>query len=118
MNGEIGTEITIDWANGSSDVLSAADCWRLIFDSNKPWILSANGTIFNNERKGVIPGLLERWYAERQDMQVKKKEATDEDRAFWDKRQLVKKINLNSLYGAILNPGCRFFDKRIGQSTT
>jgi DNA polymerase elongation subunit (family B) len=119
MNGEIGTEITIDWANGTSDVLSAADCWRLIFDSNKPWILSANGTIFNNERKGVIPGLLERWYRERQDMQVKKKEAaTDEDTAFWDKRQLVKKINLNSLYGAILNPGCRFFDKRIGQSTT
>ena len=36
--------------------------------------------------------------------------------AFWDKRQLVKKINLNSLYGAILNLGCRFFDKRIGQS--
>jgi DNA polymerase elongation subunit (family B) len=119
MNGEIGTEITIDWANGTSDVLSAADCWRLIFDSNKPWILSANGTIFNNERKGVIPGLLERWYSERQELQAKKKEAsTDEDKAFWDKRQLVKKINLNSLYGAILNPGCRFFDKRIGQSTT
>ena len=119
MNGEIGTEITIDWVNGSSDILSAADCWRLIFDSNKPWILSSNGTIFNNERKGVIPGLLERWYAERQDMQIKKKDAiTDEDTAFWDKRQLVKKINLNSLYGAILNPGCRFFDKRIGQSTT
>ena len=38
--------------------------------------------------------------------------------SFWDKRQLVKKINLNSLYGAILNPGCRFFDHRIGQSTT
>ena len=119
MNGEIGTEITIDWADGSNDILSAADVWRLIFDSNKPWILSANGTIFSNEHKGVIPGLLERWYAERQDMQVKKKEATtDEDIAFWDKRQLVKKINLNSLYGAILNPGCRFFDKRIGQSTT
>jgi DNA polymerase elongation subunit (family B) len=31
---------------------------------------------------------------------------------------LVKKINLNSLYGAILNPGCRFYDNRIGQSTT
>jgi hypothetical protein len=37
---------------------------------------------------------------------------------YWDKRQLVKKINLNSLYGAILNVGCRFFDNRIGQSTT
>ena len=31
---------------------------------------------------------------------------------------MVKKINLNSLYGAILNPGCRFYDKRLGQSTT
>jgi DNA polymerase elongation subunit (family B) len=52
-------------------------------------------------------------------MQKKLKECTDKDEEeYWDKRQLVKKINLNSLYGAILNPGCRFFDKRIGQSTT
>jgi DNA polymerase elongation subunit (family B) len=119
MNGEAGTEITVDWESGGSDVMSAADIWRLIFDSNKPWMLSANGTIFSYEQKAIVPGLLERWYAERKELQAKKKEATtDEDRAFWDKRQLVKKINLNSLYGAILNPGCRFFDKRIGQSTT
>ena len=120
MNGEVGTEITVDWeADGSSDVLSAADIWRLIFDSNKPWMLSANGTIFSYEQKAIVPGLLERWYAERKELQAKKREAeTPDDVAFWDKRQLVKKINLNSLYGAILNPGCRFFDKRIGQSTT
>jgi DNA polymerase elongation subunit (family B) len=62
---------------------------------------------------------LERWYSERKELQARKKDATDaKEIAFWDKRQLVKKINLNSLYGAILNPGCRFFDKRIGQSTT
>jgi len=119
MNGEVGTEITIDWEAGGSDIMSAADIWRLIFDSNRPWMLSANGTIFSYEQKAVVPGLLERWYAERKELQAKKKEAnTKEDQAFWDKRQLVKKINLNSLYGAILNPGCRFFDKRIGQSTT
>jgi DNA polymerase elongation subunit (family B) len=119
MAGEIGTEITVDWEAGGSDVMSAADVWRMIFDSNQPWMLSANGTIFSYEQKAVVPGLLERWYAERKELQAKKKEATtDEDKAFWDKRQLVKKINLNSLYGAILNPGCRFFDKRIGQSTT
>jgi len=119
MNAEPGTEITVDWEAGGSDVMSAADIWRLIFDSNRPWMLSANGTIFSYEQKAVVPGLLERWYAERKELQAKKKEATsDEDKAFWDKRQLVKKINLNSLYGAILNPGCRFFDKRIGQSTT
>ena len=119
MNGEPGTEITVDWETGGSDIMSAADIWSMIFDSNQPWMLSANGTIFSYEQKAVVPGLLERWYAERKELQAKKKEATtDEDKAFWDKRQLVKKINLNSLYGAILNPGCRFFDKRIGQSTT
>ena len=120
MECQAGTELTIDWEHDkSSDVMSAADVWRMIFDSNQPWMLSANGTIFSYEQKAVVPGLLERWYAERKEMQSKKKAAeTAEDIAFWDKRQLVKKINLNSLYGAILNPGCRFFDKRIGQSTT
>jgi DNA polymerase elongation subunit (family B) len=119
MEQQRGTEITIDWQSGEETVHSAAEIWYMLFDSNQPWILSANGTIFTYEKKGVIPGLLERWYAERKEMQAKKKEAKDaKEIAFWDKRQLVKKINLNSLYGAILNPGCRFFDKRIGQSTT
>jgi len=115
-------EITIDWENGESDSLSAAQVYQLIYDSHQPWMLSANGTIFTTEYDGIIPGLLKRWYAERKEMQAKKVAAQDAgnkiETAFWDKRQLVKKINLNSLYGAILNPGCRFFDKRIGQSTT
>ena len=119
MNSEVGTEIAIDWQDGSESTHSAAEIWKIIFDSNQPWMLSANGTILTYEKKGIIPGLLERWYAERKELQAKKKAATDpKEVAFWDKRQLVKKINLNSLYGAILNPGCRFFDKRIGQSTT
>jgi len=119
MEQQRGTDITIDWENGDETTHSAAEVWYMIFDSNQPWILTANGTIMTYEKKGIIPGLLERWYAERKELQAKKKEATDpKEIAFWDKRQLVKKINLNSLYGAILNPGCRFFDKRIGQSTT
>ena len=119
MRRDIGTEITIDWSNGSSEVFSAAQIYDMIFDNYAPWALSANGTIFNLENQGIIPSLLERWYSERKELQAKKKEAKDaKEIAFWDKRQLVKKINLNSLYGAILNAGCRFFDQRIGQSTT
>ncbi len=122
MNQEIGTEIAIDWEDGSNDVLSAAEVYKLIFDSNQPWMISANGTIFTYEKEGIIPGLLKRWYAERKEMQAKLKESIKAgnkiEEEYWDKRQLVKKINLNSLYGAILNPGCRFFDNRIGQSTT
>ena len=122
MNREVGRELTIDWEGGGSDTLSAAQIYDLIFDSNQPWMISANGTIFTYEVEGVIPGLLKRWYAERKEMQAKLKEAIKAgnkiEEEYWDKRQLVKKINLNSLYGAILNPGCRFFDNRIGQSTT
>jgi DNA polymerase elongation subunit (family B) len=114
--------LTIDWESGGSDVLSGAEIHKVIFDSNQPWMLSSNGTIFTTEFEGVIPGILKRWYSERKDLQKMLKKAKDAGNTaeieYWDKRQLVKKINLNSLYGAILNPGCRFFDKRIGQSTT
>jgi DNA polymerase elongation subunit (family B) len=114
--------INVDWEDGKVDIMSGAEIYKMIFDSNNPMMISANGTIFTSEFEGVIPGLLKRWYSERKDMQSmlkKAKEAKNEaEMEFWDKRQLVKKINLNSLYGAILNPGCRFFDKRIGQSTT
>jgi DNA polymerase elongation subunit (family B) len=120
MESKSGVEITIDWeGDAGSTQHSAEEVWNMIFNSNQPWILSANGTIFSFEKEAIVPSLLKRWYAERKELQAKKKEATDpEEIAFWDKRQLVKKINLNSLYGALLNPGCRFFDKRIGQSTT
>ena len=122
MNKEVGREITIDWEDGGHDTLSAAQAYDLIFESNQPWMLSANGTIFTYEKEGIIPGLLKKWYSERKDMQAKLKDCIKAgnkvEEEYWDKRQLVKKINLNSLYGAILNPGCRFFDNRIGQSTT
>jgi DNA polymerase elongation subunit (family B) len=114
--------LTIDFENGQTEVMSGAEIYKLIFDSNNPWMLSSNGTIFTQEFEGVIPGILKRWYAERKDLQKMLKKAKEAGNKaeieYWDKRQLVKKILLNSLYGAILNPGCRFFDKRIGQSTT
>jgi DNA polymerase elongation subunit (family B) len=111
--------ITVNFATGETFKLTGAEIFTLVFHSDQPWCISANGTIFRHDQQGVIPGLLERWYVERQEMQEKKRNAEDPaDREFWDKRQLVRKINLNSLYGAVLNDGCRFYDKRIGQSTT
>ena len=122
MNQDRANDIIIDWEDGRTDVMSGAQIYELIFESNNPWMISANGTIFTYEKEGIIPGLLKRWYSERKDMQAKLKEAIKAENKieeeYWDKRQLVKKINLNSLYGAILNSGCRFFDNRIGQSTT
>ena len=119
MNQERGTMLTIDYEDGRSVEMSAAEIWKMIFDSHKPYMLSANGTIFTYEKEGVIPGLLTRWYSDRKVMQKKLKESTTKaDIEYWDKRQLVRKILLNSAYGALLNEHCRFYDKRIGQSVT
>ena len=119
MNQERGTMLTLDYEDGRSEEMSAAEIWKLVFDSHRPWMLSANGTIFTYEKEGVVPGLLSRWYSERKETQKKAKEAYGTDMfEYYDKRQLVRKILLNSAYGALLNEHCRFYDKRIGQSVT
>jgi len=111
--------MVLDLEDGNEANVTGADVYNMLFNSKEPWCISANGTIYRTDVQGIIPGLLERWYSERQELQKKKKQATEpEDIAFWDKRQLVRKILLNSTYGAICNPGSRFFDHRIGQSTT
>ena len=119
MNQERGTMLTVDYEDGRSVEMSAAEIWKMVFDSHKPWMLSANGTIFTHEKEGVVPGLLTRWYSERKELQKQAKAAYGTDMyEYYDKRQLVRKILLNSAYGALLNEHCRFYDKRIGQSVT
>lgn len=66
-------DVIIDWENGDSDTISAAQAYTLIFESNQPWMISANGTIFTYEKEGIIPGLLKRWYAERKELQAELK---------------------------------------------
>lgn len=111
--------IYVDLETGDSFEATGAEIYEMIFESGQPWCISANGTIINCEELGVVPGLLARWFSERKELQAKKAQATTSaEKTRWDKRQHVKKINLNSLYGAILNAGCRFYDKRIGMSTT
>jgi DNA polymerase elongation subunit (family B) len=73
MNQERGTILTVDYEDGRSVEMSAAEIWKMVFDSHKPWMLSANGTIFTYEKEGVVPGLLSRWYSDRKSMQKKLK---------------------------------------------
>lgn len=115
--------LTLDWADGGSEQVSADNVWHLIFESNMAWGISANGTIFSFENKAIVPGLLERWYAERKEYQAVLKQKIEEgapklEQEYWDRQQHTTKIQLNSLYGTLLNQHCRFFDKRLGQSTT
>jgi DNA polymerase elongation subunit (family B) len=74
MSKDKTVEITVDWENKTSDALTGAQIYEMIFEKNNQWMLSANGTIFTYEKEGIIPGLLERWYTERKTLQKKLKE--------------------------------------------
>lgn len=114
------------------------DEWYEILQSKK-WSISAYGTVFDQSNgPGFIPLLLADWYANRKRLQKKsaayKQTAKDLKAAgkgdsveaheaqslsdFYDRKQLVYKILLNSLYGATINEWCRFYDPRLGASTT
>ncbi len=125
--------LTIDYADGNSENITAKDLYEFIFDDNNQYCLSANGTIFRTDIEAIIPGLLKKWYVERQQMQEKveyfkglakaetdpaKKLEYQNEVDFWDQRQFARKILLNSLYGGLLNEHCRFYSYNIGQSTT
>ena len=132
MNQDL-TPVTVDFEDGSTSTVSTSELYDYVFNSGKKLTLSANGTIFTLEKSGIIPGLLARWYAERKELQAEMRkyakladDETDTEKKkelkkladFYDQRQLIKKILLNSLYGALGNPGSRFFDARVAQSTT
>jgi DNA polymerase elongation subunit (family B) len=127
------TPLKIDFEDGSTATVTAREIYDLVWNSGKKLTLSANGTLFDSGKPGLIPSVLSRWYKERKELQAEAKkwakkadEATDaaakaeakKQAAFYDQRQLIKKILLNSLYGAIGNPGSRWYDPRVAQSTT
>jgi len=85
------------------------------------YTLSANGTIFDG-RGGIIPEVIRLWFETRKQlkdrMKVCAKAGDHEGEKFYDMRQHIQKINLNSLYGMLANPFSRFFDIEMARSIT
>ena len=71
MDRDTDTQLFIDFENGETVQATGDQIHAIIFESDNPWVLTANGTIVDQTRKGIIPGLLERWYAERKVLQSK-----------------------------------------------
>jgi DNA polymerase elongation subunit (family B) len=88
----------------------------------KNFSVSSAGIIYSQEKQGIIPEILEVWYNERKQFKNKAYEAgkagDKETESFYDKRQHVQKILLNSLYGVLGLPVFRFYDIDNAESTT
>ena len=92
-----------------------------MFASNKISI-SSNGILYRNDKKGLIPILLEKWFDERVEYKrLMKKygdEKNDEQYNYFKRRQHIQKIILNSLYGVLGLPVFRFYDIDNAEATT
>jgi DNA polymerase elongation subunit (family B) len=112
--------------------------WYEILKS-KSWAISGYGTVLDQSSgPGIVAAILGKWYAERKSLQKLKKEwgnkATSAKKEFgidsveykeaktqeefYDLKQGIKKVLLNSTYGALINEYDRFYDPRLGASTT
>lgn len=63
--------ITFDFIDNESIALTAEEWHDFIFNEESNFILSANGTLFRKDIDGVIPKLLEKWYANRKELRAK-----------------------------------------------
>lgn len=111
---------TLLYENGERETKTASE-WRTYLKSKK-WAISGFGTVFDQNKQGVIPAILAEWYSLRKKYQKLKEEADNSKNKdlseYYDRLQYCYKIKLNSLYGALLNAHFKFHDKRMGESTT
>lgn len=117
----------------STKVTKSGKEWAEYFLENR-FSISAYGTVFNQNKMGIIPGILKEWYELRLKYKAEMKswakkafdketgKVIDKDAAakveFFDGKQHTYKILLNSLYGATVNEFCTFFNESLGASTT
>lgn len=90
--------------------------------SDNKFSITSIGVIYDLDKRGLVPSILEAWSNEREEFRglAKKygKEGNKELAEFFDNRQQVAKRMNNSLYGALGSPGFRFHDLDNAESIT
>jgi DNA polymerase elongation subunit (family B) len=97
---------------GKRAVLTAKE-FDSFMDEGK-FTIASNGVLYRNDKVGILKEILDRWFQQRLEFKQRVKEAikaqkTDEQE-YWDRRQHIQKIFLNSLYGVLGLPIFRFYD--------
>ena len=86
----------------------------LEFMESQRFMLSSNGVLYRSDKTGVIPEILDVWFKQRVEykglMKKHLKDGNKEQADYYDRRQHVQKILLNSIYGVLGLPIFRFYD--------
>jgi len=81
-----------------------------LIDNN--YTVASNGTVYQNNKRGFLPTILEKWFDERVVYKDKRDEYAvgTEEYKFYDALQLTQKVLLNSFYGVLGLKTFRFYD--------
>jgi len=84
--------------------------------------ISSNGIIYKTDKKGLIPALLEQWFDTRVEFRKLAKkfadEGDEEKYQYFNRKQYIQKVVLNSLYGVLGLSVFRFYDLDNAEATT
>jgi len=84
--------------------------------------IATNGVIYRTDKDGLLPALLRKWFDERVEyrkLSRKFHEAGDKEKSeYFDRRQYLQKVVLNSLYGVLGLPVFRFYDLDNAEAVT
>lgn len=104
---------------GEEITMKGFEVFEMLRDMN--YSLSAFGSIFNQEL-GIIPEVLGLWFNERKELKAESKKfykAGDKAQGdYYNMLQNIRKLYLNSLYGAISNQYSRFYSISLAASVT
>ena len=94
---------------------------QMVFDNNNISV-AANGVLYRNDKKGLIPSILSKWFTERLEYKRLAKKYNDDGDTdqfgYFNRRQHVQKILLNSMYGVLGSPTFRFYDIDNAEAVT
>ena len=102
---------------------------REIDVSSEDFCLAPTGIRFSRDKKGVVPEIIEQYYAERRiikdemlkaqkELQKNPSKELEYKITALNNQQMAIKILMNSLYGALGNRWFRYFDQRVAESIT
>jgi DNA polymerase elongation subunit (family B) len=84
--------------------------------------VATNGVMYRTDKTGLLPALLKKWFDERVEYRKLSKkfyeEGDKEKSEYFDRRQYLQKVVLNSLYGVLGLPVFRFYDLDNAEAVT
>jgi len=117
---EIVAYVVEELGNATTVELSREDFVEFLRENDLT--ISSNGVLYTTVKRGIIPEILENWFAKRveyKDLMKKCAQEGDEAQAaYYDQMQHIQKIFLNSLYGVLGFSGFRFYDVDNALATT